>query len=127
MRILLAIKRSDLRLGLEMLLSEQAGFTVVGSITDISSLLPLVNTIHPDIVVVEWDLPGGLLGEVLDSVQVTASRPAIIVMDKDAQTKQPAFAAGADAFVQKGDSPEELLNTIQRVYARNYPSRKIEF
>ena len=126
MRILLAIKRSDLRLGMEMLLSEQTGFNVVGSITDTSSLLPLVKTTHPDIVVVEWDLPGGFLSDVLGSIQVTASRPAIIVMDKDAQTKQPAFAAGADAFVHKGDSPEELLNTIQRAYARNYPSSKIE-
>ena len=33
MRILLAIERSDLRLGLEMLLDEQPGFTVAGALT----------------------------------------------------------------------------------------------
>ncbi|MEA3440931.1 MAG: response regulator transcription factor [Chloroflexota bacterium] len=116
MRILLGIKRSDLRLGLEMLLDEQPGCTVAGSITDATSLLALVKTARPDLVVLDWDLPGEPLAEVLGSVQAAAPRPAIIVLGVDASTEQPALAAGADAFVLKGDPPEELLITLRRVH-----------
>jgi len=118
MRILLAIERSDLRLGLEMLLDEQPGFTVAGSINDAASLLALVKTARPDLVVLEWDLPGGLLTDVLDRVQDDALCPAIIILGVDASTEQPALAAGADAFVLKGDPPEELLIALQRINAR---------
>ena len=125
MRILLAIKRSDLRLGLEMLLDEQSGFTVAGSITDATSLLALVKTARPDLVVLEWDLPGGPPTEVLGRVQAAAPRPAIVVLGKEASAEQAALAAGADAFVVKGDPPEELLITLRQVHARHNPSRKV--
>ena len=120
MRILLAIERSDLRLGLEMLLDEQPGFTVAGSITDAASLLALVKTAQPDLVVLDWDLPGMPLAEVVGRVQDDAPRPAIIVLGKEADTKKAALAADADAFVLKGDPPEELLITLRRVYTRQF-------
>jgi DNA-binding NarL/FixJ family response regulator len=121
MRILLGIERSDLRLGLEMLLDEEPGFTVVGSITDTSSLLALVETAKPDLVMLEWDLPGQSLAEVLGRVQDSAWRPAIIVLGKDTHIEQAALAAGADAFVLKGDPPKELLITLRRVDALHKP------
>jgi PAS domain S-box-containing protein len=104
-----------------MLLDEQPGFEVVGSITDATSLLALVKTAHPDLVLLDCDLPGGSHIEVLSRIQVAAPRPAIVALGKDADTKRAALATGIDAFVLKGDPPEELLNTLRRVHARQVP------
>ena len=104
-----------------MLLDEEPGFTVVGTITDAASLLALVETAKPDLVMLEWDLPGRSLAELLGRVQDSAWRPAIIVLGKDARTEQAALAAGADAFVLKGDPPKELLITLRRIDARHKP------
>lgn len=122
MRILLAIKRSDLRIGMEILLDEQTGFKVVGSITDTASLLELVRTAQPDLVVLDGDLLGRPLAGMLDKIRDNIPRPAIIVLGKCTDTERAVLAVGADALVHKGDPPAELLATIRRAYGRHHPS-----
>ncbi len=127
MRILLAVKRSDLRIGMEMLLDEQTGLKVIGSIADTAGLLELVKTAQPDLVVLDWDLPGKPLAGMFDKIRDNGPRPAIIVLGgKDTDTEQAALAVGADAYISKGDPPAELLATIRRAYDRHYPSRMVE-
>jgi CheY-like chemotaxis protein len=66
---------------------------------------------QPDLVVLDWNLPGRSGAEVLQELK--ASRPdlPVIVLTAD----QRADAAGADAFLVKPFSPLELLDVIERL------------
>jgi DNA-binding NarL/FixJ family response regulator len=58
MRILLADSQSRVRFALCSLLEEQSGLVVVGEARDCQELLARVEAACPDLVLIDWDLPG---------------------------------------------------------------------
>jgi DNA-binding NarL/FixJ family response regulator len=115
MDIVLASQEYDLRLALEMLFREQPGAYVVGAASHTDALLALIRTACPDVVLLDWDLPGQPLAEVLAELDSIESRPKIIVLGKDPDTRPAALAARADAFVVKGEPPNQLLVAFHQV------------
>ena len=114
MDILLACARPDLRFALEVLLREQPGLAVTGTATGSEGLLALAESTCPDLVIVDWDLPGRPPAEVLALASDLDCRPYLLILGRDASVQQTALAAGADAFVLQGDPPHELLATVQQ-------------
>jgi DNA-binding NarL/FixJ family response regulator len=119
MDIVLASQEYDLRLALEMLFREQPGAYVVGTASHADTLLALIRTACPDLVLLDWDLPGQPLAEVLVQVQSVDCTPKVIVLSKDGEDREAALAAGADAFVTKGDPPNQLLVAFDQVSSQS--------
>jgi DNA-binding NarL/FixJ family response regulator len=115
MDIVLASQKHDLRLALELLLREEPGAYVVGTASHAEALLALIRTACPDLVLLDWDLPGQPLTEVLAQVRSADYVPKIIVLSQDVDAEEWALAAGADAFVVKGDPPKQLLAAFRQV------------
>ena len=119
MDIVLASQEYDLRLALELLLREEPGAYVVGTASSTQGLLGLIQSACPDLVLLDRDLPGQPLAEVLAQVQSTDCTPKIIVLGKDGDAEEVALAAGADAFVIKGDPPRQLLAALRQVNSQS--------
>jgi DNA-binding NarL/FixJ family response regulator len=113
MRIVLAIRESELRLALELLISQEPGVKVLGTASDVDGLLALVHTNHPDLVLLEWTLPGRPIGEVILEVKTIERAPKIIVMCNDPKTREIALDAGANDFVLKGSPPEHVIAVLK--------------
>ena len=64
MRLLLAIADKNLRLALELLLSEQPNLEIVGTTNDLAGLRGLLHTSNPDVVVIGSELFNGDLKEI---------------------------------------------------------------
>ncbi len=131
MDILLAIMQLDLRVALEILLREEPGTNVVGTASDAASLRALLQACRPELVLLDWGLPGHPPASLLAEARSLAPRPQVIVLGRDLDVKPAALAAGADAFVLKGDSPRHLLTAIrqarpQRVAAKEKQSTETE-
>jgi DNA-binding NarL/FixJ family response regulator len=118
MDILLASARSDLRFALEVLLREQPGLAVTGTATGSEGLLALARSSCPDLVIVDWDLPGRPPADVLAVVRALDCRPYLIILGRNARDRKPALAAGADGFVLRGDPPDRLLAAVQQARVR---------
>jgi len=118
MRILLADNRSRVRFALRSLLEEQSGLMVVGEVTDCKELLALAEAVCPDLVLIDWDLPGMATVDLLPALQKTCPGLHVIALSSRPEVEGAALAAGAQAFVSKADPPEELLAAIQIVKDR---------
>lgn len=114
MDILLASMQLDLRVALEILLREEPGTDVVGTASDAASLRALLQACRPDLVLLDWDLPGHPAASLLVEAKSLDPRPQVIVLGRDLDLKQTVLAAGADAFVLKGDPPGLLLTAIRQ-------------
>lgn len=114
MKIVLALRQAQARLVLELVLSDEPGVTVVGTASEAEGLLALARTAQPDLVLVDWDLPGRPMPEVL-LVARSLPRPIrVLVLGHNPQQHQPALHAGARAFVLVGDPPEVLLAAVRQ-------------
>ena len=114
MRVLLATKFADLRLSIELLLSEEPGVTIVGTASEAEGLLGLVGSAHPDIVVLDWDLPGSPAPDLLARASAIWERARFIILGGRAEIREQARQAGAAAFVLKGSPPEQLQAAFRR-------------
>ena len=93
MRILLAVGDTDLRLSLELLLSEEPGIRIAGSVIDTRSLLALVNSIVPDLLLLDLDLPGCPIQDALREIQTLPRQPKIIVLGRQSRSKESSFTS----------------------------------
>jgi two-component system phosphate regulon response regulator PhoB len=104
----------------------QAGYAVQ-STADAESALVLIEETIPDMVLLEWDLPGqsGLsLIRRLRARTRTAGLPLIMVALRAAeQDKVLALEAGADDYLTKPFGPREMLARINAVLRRRSPAQ----
>ncbi len=115
MDVVLAVCRAHTRLALELALSAEPGMRVVGMASETEGLLALTQTARPELVVLEWGLPGRPTAAVLAEARTRAGQLRFVVLGLDPALRQDALAAGASAFVLVGDPPELLMAALHRV------------
>jgi len=125
-RILIADNRSRVRFALRSLLEEQSGLVQVGEVTDCQELLAQAGAVCPDLVLIDWDLPGMATVELLPALHKLCPGLHVIALGGRPEVKQHALAAGAQAFVRKAGPPEPLLAAIQFVkdHCEREPSKR---
>jgi len=117
MRILLADDQPKVRFALRLLLEREPELNIVGEATEAETLLTQLATTQPDIVLLDWELPGLSHIDSLPTLRTAYPQLLVIALSGRLGTRQAALAAGADAFVSKGNPPEKLLDTLHTVSA----------
>jgi DNA-binding NarL/FixJ family response regulator len=115
-QIVLADDQAPLRSALHLWLEQEAHLCVVGEATDVSSLLHQITRTPPDLILLDWELPGLPSGQVLPLLQQALPDAHIIALSSYPEAREAALAAHADAFVSKGDPPEQLLAAIGGIF-----------
>ncbi len=116
MRILLIIDDSRIRLALQFHLSSQPDVVLVGAIDHKADPALVVAGTYPDLVILDWDSLNPTGVQVLKAVRTADPLCKILVVGGDLNAEQAALAAGADAFISKGDPPDQLLLKTYQAY-----------
>ena len=115
MRVMVADDQPDVRSALRLMLEEKPGITDIYEVSSSQELLKRVKADCPDLVLLDWELPGTGTDELLKSLRRQCSCVKVIALSSRPQTRGIALDCGADAFVCKSDPPETLLRAIDRV------------
>jgi DNA-binding NarL/FixJ family response regulator len=118
MRILLADNQPKVRFGLRVLLERQPGLKVAGEATSAEELLAQTETTCPDLLLLDWELPGLAGGDLLSALRAVCPDLFVIVLSGRTEVRRAVLDAGADAFVFKCDPPERLLAAVGDCSAR---------
>jgi DNA-binding NarL/FixJ family response regulator len=78
-------------------------------------MLAQMETAQPDIVLLDWELPGLHGSEALARLRAQLAHVRIIALSSLPEARQMALACGVDAFVSKGEPPEQLLSAMNRL------------
>jgi DNA-binding NarL/FixJ family response regulator len=111
-RILIADHQSAVRSAVRLLLEKGLGLDVVGEAADGKELLAQLERLRPDIILLDWDLPGWSTAGLFNAFGELDCQLRVIVLGVKPESMAAALAAGADAFVSKGDPPRRLLSAI---------------
>ena len=122
--VLIADSRLHARSAMRLLLAQEPGVVVVGEAADVDEAVSAVVACCPDVVLFDWDLPRQSPGQDPNSAvsKLRAALPGLFVIALSGQpeARQEALAAGADAFVSKGDPPEKLLEAVGGVSRKTH-------
>jgi DNA-binding NarL/FixJ family response regulator len=113
MRIFLADDQTKVRFALRVLLERQPGLKVVGEAADAAEAAAIVEATAPDLVFMDWELPGMASVELLALLHQILPQSSVIVLSGRQEARRSALAAGADAFISKAEPPERLLAVIE--------------
>jgi DNA-binding NarL/FixJ family response regulator len=117
MRVLLADDHTNVRWALRTVLGEEDGLTVVGEVTEACSFLVQAEALKPDLILLEWELPGRPAESLMADLSALDLDARVIVLSGRPEHRKAALAAGADAFLSKSDAPDQVLTTLQRLAA----------
>lgn len=113
MRVLLADDQYRVRFALRVLLEQQSQFHIVGEAVDATALWAQLQTTEPDMLLLDWGLPGLKSVGDLPALHKIFPDLIIIVLSGRPEAREKALSAGADAFISKVDSPDRLLTVIE--------------
>jgi two-component system response regulator NreC len=116
-RVLIADDHAIVRTGLRALLKGEAGLELAGEASGGEEALRLVESLKPDILVLDLSMPD------LDGIQVTKRvhesspnvRILILTVHEDEALLREAIRAGASGYILKHAAEEELISAINIV------------
>jgi DNA-binding NarL/FixJ family response regulator len=120
MNILIGDAQPRVRFALQLLFEQQAGWKVMGEVEDAQALLEAVRFRCPDLVLLDWELPGMPAEDLLALIRQECPRLGVIFMSGRIELRPMALKAGADIFAYKADPPEKLLEQIQELIVEKH-------
>ncbi len=127
-KILIVDDHALLREGLQSLLSAQPGMRVVGTAEDAQSGISKITSLGPDVVLTDLAMPetGGVDAIRLIKAAHPDTRVIALTFHREDSYIHAALKAGADGYVLKDDSRDELVIAIGSVLrGKNYLSPSI--
>jgi len=116
-RILLVDDHEVVRLGLKALLEHHRGFEVVGEAGSAHEAIEKVESLKPDVVVLDIRLPGGSGIEACQHIADNFPQSKVIMLTSYAEDEMlfSAIRAGASGYVLKQIGGEDLVRAIEAV------------
>lgn len=127
-KIVLAEDHTILREGLKSLLSSSQDFEVIGEAADGREAIRCVEKLKPDLILIDLSMPRMNGMEAIREIRRISKEVKILVLTvhKSEEYILATFKAGADGYVLKDATHEELLMAIKSVLkGRNYISPEI--
>ena len=119
MRIIFADHHPQTDWAIQQLFDEEPEIDLVGLVADAQSLLMLAENQPADLILLDRELPGLPIEEMIARLHALEPSPIVVVMSKESEYSRKLLKAGADAFISKVEQPDWLLDTLNK-YARQF-------
>lgn len=115
MKILIADDQADVRNALKLLLEQVEGSFLIYEADDMDSLYSQLERLKPDLLLLDWELSDRNMADSVPQMRKLAPGISIIALSVRPEAEDMAKAAGANAFVSKGDNSDRLLSVIYSI------------
>jgi NarL family two-component system response regulator LiaR len=118
-RVLIVDDHAVVREGVRALITTEPGMSPVGEAEDGVEAVRLAERLEPDVILLDLVMPrmGGL--QAIDRLQDVAPDSQILILTSFAEDEKvfPAIKKGAQGYLLKDSSPDDLLKAIREVHA----------
>ncbi len=107
--VILADREPQVRSALKLLFSGRSGLGTVSEVENSDHLIACVAKSCPDLLLIDWDLPGQAVDSLLPIIKLICPDLYIVVLSGDEFDCEEALMAGADDYMSMYDPPNLLL------------------
>ena len=121
-RLLLVDDHPIVRTGLRMLFQSEPDMVVVGEVNGGAEALEAVQSLHPDVVIMDVAMPGMNGIEATRRIKESSPETAVLAltMHEDEQYFFAMLHAGASGYIPKRAAPDDLVSAIRVVAEGNF-------
>ncbi len=114
-RVVIADDHAVVRTGLKMVLDAEEGIEVVAEAGDVEAAMRAVRAYHPDVLVLDLNMPGEPSLQAIPRIVEQAPETAIVVltMQQDPAFAREALRSGARGYVLKEAADDELVQAVR--------------
>jgi two-component system, NarL family, response regulator NreC len=118
-RVVIADDHAVVRRGLRQVLDAEEGFEVVAEASDLDWARRYVLGHHPDVLVLDLNLPGGLSLGAISALRASFPNTQIVVLTMEDEPRYAceALSSGALGYVLKEAADSELVEAVRRAAA----------
>ena len=113
MKLVIAGGQPLSRGAVSLLVKTRLGIEDVSEAANYEELMKLVEAVEPDLILLDGELSGVNLNEIIATLCGLDHDPSVIVLNERPEMEGAVLAAGADAFIYKGNNPKQLLIAIE--------------
>lgn len=117
MQLLIAGDQPSSRKAISLLVRTRLGIEVAGEASNYDELIKLINSAAPDLILLDSELPGINMTDLIATLHGLDYSPSVIVLSERPEMEGLALAAGADEFIPKTSPPKQLLIAIENLRA----------
>lgn len=123
-RVLLVDDTETVRRALRLTLSVEPDLAIVGEAADGARAVRLAQELHPDIILMDLELPGMNGIEATRRIKAAGEAGAVVMLTAFGGEERRAAAANAGValFLEKGDNLDDLAEDIRALHDRNNPA-----
>src|SRR5512143_564904 len=114
-RILLADDNPGLRSALRLLLETRIHVELIVEARDMEHVLAQVEDSRPDVIILDWELPGRPTRERVSVLRTLVPHLKVIAFSARPESKEAALVEGAEVFISKNEPPVLILDKIQKI------------
>jgi DNA-binding NarL/FixJ family response regulator len=116
-RALIVTHRESLQDGLQALVMSIPQVDIIGQVDDGPRALAIIQEHHPDLVLLDTNLPNREEWQVLGQIKTLWPEIRCVVLADDVWQQEEAMTLGADIVLLKGFPPAKLAETIEAIVA----------
>ncbi|ODV44324.1 LuxR family transcriptional regulator [Cupriavidus sp. UYMMa02A] len=121
-KVLIADDHPIILNGISQVLASEVDFQVVGKATDSTELLHLLHTVDCDVIVTDYSMPGGEIGDGLPMLQTLrrrypATRIVLVTMLDNPGLIRSILKAGIEVILSKTDPLSHLAPAIRAAFS----------
>ncbi len=118
-RVVIADDHPVFRRGLQMVIASDPMLNIVGEASGGTEAVSIIQTLHPDVAVLDIDMPDKNGFDVVRSVQILPSVPKIVflTMHQDEALFNGAFDLGVQGYLLKDSAVTDIIKSIKAVAA----------
>lgn len=113
MRVALADDQASVRSALRLLLEQEPDFEIVVEAADATGLLSAVVDKQPQLLLLDWELPGLPVHQLLRLLRFETPALRVIAMSSLPEACRDALSAGIHNFVNKSAPPQHVLAAVR--------------
>lgn len=116
-RIVLADDHVMIRQALRRLIEGESDLKVIGEAGDGIELLSLLNTLLPDMIILDISMPNLRGIEAVHEIKTKCREAKILILTMHKEYLHQALSAGAEGYLLKEDADRELFSAIENIRA----------